>query len=1280
MSILIQTKNNEKTTIKFNRLFNHFKNWLMKKFATGEDGKKAHPKSLFDKGMDFYEHGDFQAARDAFENSIAEYQALIAMGHDDLRADLAKSYRLLGNCFGSLGDNQTALTAYETGITECEKLIAEGYTDLQPELTKSQMNCGVCFFNLGDFPKARTIHETSIANYEKLIVAGHTELQPFLVMAQMNLALCFSSLEEFYNTRKIYEACIIDYEKLISEGHNELERGLAQMQVSLGECLIQLKEFSAAQKIYESGIANYENLVAKGHNELLPNLAQTYMLLGICFSEIPNLSEACTAYEKGVACYEKLVGEEHNELIVKLASAQSLLGVCLATLGKLPKACKVYEDCITNYKYLIDIGHNELQLYLAATCNNLANCLRDFGELSLARTTYEMSLHEYESLIDQSQVELRPEAHMNLANCLGDLGELALARTVYETALNEYESLIEQGYIELQPELAATRMNLAVCLRDFGELSLARTTYEISLHEYERLIDQGQVKLRPDLTRAHTNLANCLVNLGELTLARTLYETTLNEYESLIEQGYIELQPELVATRMNLAICLADLGELNLARTAFETTLNEYESLMEQDRVELRPDLAKTRMNFATCLDELGEHLSAIRAYEACLGEYEKLVADGYTYLLQDLALTRNNLGAYFENNNNLPSACRAYEMSLSEYETLIAKGRTDLQHDVARTHRNLANTFKALGNLADAETHYHASLTLLQTLQLAGQVVPHTFNFMRDIANWYRHPQRPKGADKPRAFELAQQSLDWLDTLLTRISDTAKNFHIKQNLASFHLATDLALELNQPEQAYLILERSKSRVLVEQMLRERAEPGSHVDENLRTQYRELREQLRLLVNQLDTSTPTGMAGDSTTRFFTPTTRSIEHRPEQQLLQDRQAVEQELDKVRRAITEQDAAFGEAIQPRALTLADVKSLIPADSLVIAFEQRPKFLYLYAITAQGIQTPLQIELSLQQVNERVEAFKTEITKKMAKKRKELTTISQWLNTHLKQSVTQLTAQFQPKQIILIPHIAWHLLPIHLVSVEDEPLAVRYAVRYLPSLQILRLISERPSANQGRGCIIANPWSDALKKLIGKEHELKSGEQEGYKVYELRAQQDQLLAREQATSTAVRQALNAAQHSHFSCHGHFDADLTKAGLTLADCKDLAAIEMFTSIRLDNPRLVVMSACETAQIKPTLADEYMGLSSSFLFAGAHNVLATLWRVDDNASRLLIEAFYQGLNEGLSPVNALQQAQHQLRNLSIEAIKARSPDETITRTYEDPYYWAGFVLIGDGE
>ena len=125
-----------------------------------------------------------------------------------------------------------------------------------------------------------------------------------------------------------------------------------------------------------------------------------------------------------------------------------------------------------------------------------------------------------------------------------------------------------------------------------------------------------------------------------------------------------------------------------------------------------------------------------------------------------------------------------------------------------------------------------------------------------------------------------------------------------------------------------------------------------------------------------------------------------------------------------------------------------------------------------------------------------------------------------------------------------------------------------------------------------------------------------------------------------------------------------------------------MFSSIRLDNARLVTLSACETAQIQTTVADEYMGLASSFLFAGTHNVLAALWSVESDSTRLLMEDFYQGLDKGLSPTLALQQAQRQLCQMGRKTVQKRlqlKRAPNVIKPYKDSYYWAGFVLIGDG-
>jgi tetratricopeptide (TPR) repeat protein len=1217
--------------------------------------------------------GDLPTARCAYEQCLNEYETLIAEGRAELRQDLASTRMNYGICLYSLGDLPTARRTYEQCLNEFESLIAEGRADLRDGLAKARTNYGICLDYLGEIPTARRAYEQTLQEYDILIAEGRAELRPDLAHTRINYGVCLENLGELPTARRVYEQTINEYETLIAEGRAYL-RYLAVTRMNYGICLRHLGDLPTARRVYEQCLNDYETLIAEGRADLRPSLALTRMNYGGCLLNLGDLPTARRAYEQTLNDYQTLIAEGRAELRPSLALTRMGYGSCLLNLGDLPTARRAYEQTLNEYETLIASGRAELRPDLARTRMNYGNCLAKLGDLPTARCAFEQCLNEYETLIAEGRAELRPKlalTRMGYGNCLLNLGDLPTAHRAYEQCLNEFETLIADGRAELRQNLARTRVNYGICLKDLGDLPTARCAYEQTLNEYETLIASGRAELRPDLARTRMNYGNCLTKLGDLPTARCAFEQCLNEYETLIADGRPELRPELALTRMDYGNCLNSQGDLPTARRAYEQCLNEYETLIADGRPELRQNLAQTGMNYGICLAKLGDLPTARCAFEQCLNEYETLIADGRAELRPDLALTRMNYGNCLNSQGDLPTAHRAYEQCLSQYQTLIAEGRPELLPYLVRARMNTALLLKNSEDYAATEKQYQTSRSELETLQKAGQLFPDAIGMVRVIANWYRHPQRPQGADKPAAFELAKQGLDWLDILLNRISDAGKNLLLERQLPLFHLAAELALELNQPTAAYHMLERSKSRVLVEQMLREMAEPGPQVAPELRQQYQQLRQKLRQLVYALGTPLSGTDSNEGDVRFLAPSTRTTNISPEQeqQLLQTQQDLELKLQQVRSAIAEQDRAFGEAIQPRSLTEADIKALIPAETLVIAFEQRPEFLRLYAITAQGVQRHLTLDnLPSQRVDERVEAFKIGMTKKsIPRKRKALTQIEQWLNTHLKPALTELTAQFQPSQLILIPHVSWHLLPIHLVTIDDKPLAVRYPLRYLPSLQILRLITQRPPARQGNGCIIANPGGDLL-----------GAEQESQIVYQLRGQIDKLLARQDAHLSAVRDVLNNSQHGHFSCHGYFAADL-KAGLQLAD-GDLIAKEMFTSIRMNNPRLVVMSACETAQIQPTLGDEYMGLSASFLFAGAHNVLATQWRVHENASRLLIEDFYQGLNEGLSPVHALQQAQRQLREMSKKTIRQRSPDTTITRTYEHPYYWAGFVLIGDGE
>jgi CHAT domain-containing protein len=101
-------------------------------------------------------------------------------------------------------------------------------------------------------------------------------------------------------------------------------------------------------------------------------------------------------------------------------------------------------------------------------------------------------------------------------------------------------------------------------------------------------------------------------------------------------------------------------------------------------------------------------------------------------------------------------------------------------------------------------------------------------------------------------------------------------------------------------------------------------------------------------------------------------------------------------------------------------------------------------------------------------------------------------------------------------------------------------------------------------------------------------------------------------------------------------------------------------------NTRLLVLSACQTGLAAGALSDvppgdDWVGLVQGFLYAGASNVVATLWPVADIATAQLMERFYRELAAGRSEAEALALAQR---------AALRDPAKA------HPFFWAGFALV----
>ncbi|MEL6383382.1 MAG: CHAT domain-containing protein, partial [Cyanobacteria bacterium J06626_18] len=129
-----------------------------------------------------------------------------------------------------------------------------------------------------------------------------------------------------------------------------------------------------------------------------------------------------------------------------------------------------------------------------------------------------------------------------------------------------------------------------------------------------------------------------------------------------------------------------------------------------------------------------------------------------------------------------------------------------------------------------------------------------------------------------------------------------------------------------------------------------------------------------------------------------------------------------------------------------------------------------------------------------------------------------------------------------------------------------------------------------------------------------------------------------------------------------------------------------------LDNAELVVLSACETAVGSTDLGSgiEILGLGYRIEQAGAQATLASLWQVSDGGTQKLMQAFYAAMQQGMSKSAALQAAQQAMitsdfsavggdRGLAVVANDDRDRSAPTGNTLTHPYYWAPFILIGNG-
>jgi CHAT domain-containing protein/tetratricopeptide (TPR) repeat protein len=210
---------------------------------------------------------------------------------------------------------------------------------------------------------------------------------------------------------------------------------------------------------------------------------------------------------------------------------------------------------------------------------------------------------------------------------------------------------------------------------------------------------------------------------------------------------------------------------------------------------------------------------------------------------------------------------------------------------------------------------------------------------------------------------------------------------------------------------------------------------------------------------------------------------------------------------------------------------------------------------------------------------------------------------------------------------------------------------------------------------------------------------------------------LSGDSATKPRVREAMTGSRFVHLATHGYFatrrpgvvpdpagtDRPLSHLGLLcglvfaganrppndpLTGAADLGAgimtAEEVAGLRLRGCELAVLSACESGRGRLAGGEGVLGLQRAFHAAGARTVVASLWKVDDAATRDLMTLFYNNLwRQRLAPTEALRQAQLAMIRGDAAGGGSRglgSPEHgppARTTTGAHPRLWAAWVISG---
>ncbi|MEQ8788701.1 MAG: tetratricopeptide repeat protein [Pirellulaceae bacterium] len=1016
----------------------------------------------------------------------------------------------------------------------------------------------------------------------------------------------------------------------------------------------------------------YKEVLGEKH----PEYARSLNNLGFLLAAQGDYAQAEPLYRQALEVLKEVLGEKHPDY----ASSLNNLAELYRSQGDNAQAEPLHREALQVRKAVLGEKHPHYALSL----NNLADLYDSQGDYAQAEPLYCQALEVRKEVLGENDPEYATSLN-NLALRYHSHGDYAQAEPLFRQALEIFKKV--QG--EKHPEYTTSLNNLAGLLHSRGDYAQAKSLYRLALEIQQEVLGEKH----PDYANSLNNLAGLLQSQGDYVQAEPLYRQALEVLKEVLGEQH----PDYALSLNNLAELYRSQGDYAQAELLFRRALEIRKEVLG----EKHPDYAKSLSGLAVLHHSQGDYAQAESLYRQALEiRKEELGVNN-----PDYATSLNNLAGLLQSQGDYAQAEPLYRQALEIRKEVLGEKHSDY----AGSLNNLASLLESQGDYAQAEALYRQALEIRK--QLLGEKHPDYANSLNNLAGLL-----DSQGDYAQAEPLYRQAL----------ASSLENLEVVANAQSERQQLAMTTELRYQLDNYLVMTAHAGRYETEAYRQWLAWKGIVFARQKMVRAAAEEPELKPLLEELQ-SVSSRLA---TLAFATPA-------PEQRKIWQQQVAEfsKKKQRLEAEMTRRSATYRAA--KKQVTLEDLQTALPEGAALVDFvEVRKTQLLAFVVSSAGDVKLLHVAAS-EELNQAVDTWRESLGgSKQAREAGVRLRKMLWEPLEPLLEGKGLVLISPDGALGKFPLAALPGKEPGTYLLEERTLAVITAPQVLPEL-----LSDKPAKQVAGNLLLLGDvdYDDRSGKLAantprkafpgrraprnaeatftpldGSRGELASIE----KMYRNLWGEEGIIALEGSAASEEKVRTEAPRHLylHLATHGFFASERFRSaldrsvadklpddllnrqsisgynpgllsGIALAgankpdpDHQDgILTAEEVQSLDLRGVDLAVLSACETGLGKKAGGEGLLGLQRSFQLAGAKTVVASLWKVDDVATRDLMERFYRNMWEGeMGKLEALREAQlWMLRERGPRGLKPLE-DEDASPKRLPPYYWAAFVLSGD--